>query len=164
MSPPAAKTPLTVYTIRPNGGVSKPASIANIPNIANAYGFISGPINCIKSGTVNKIIDIESSNIPKISQIITIIKRTIISLRPTEFIDATINESISDKDRNLEYIPAVINKIIIGAEILPASITDATIPFHFIPLNNAIKKLAKAPTPAASVAVKIPPQIPPKLK
>ena len=94
--------------------------------------FISGPINCIKSGTVNKIIDIESSNIPKISQMITIIKRTIISLRPTEFIDATINESISDKDRNLEYIPAVINKIIIGAEILPASITDATIslPFH----------------------------------
>ena len=50
LSPPAAKTPLTVYTISPNGGVSKPASIANIPNIAKAYGFISGPIKCIKSG------------------------------------------------------------------------------------------------------------------
>ena len=35
-------TPLTVYTINPKGGVRSPASIANIPNIANAYGFISG--------------------------------------------------------------------------------------------------------------------------
>ena len=73
-----------------------------------------------------------------------------------------MTESISDNDRNLEYIPAVINRIIIGADVFPASITESTIPFHLIPLNSAIMKLAKAPMPAASVGVKIPPQIPPK--
>ncbi|GIR80440.1 MAG: hypothetical protein CM15mP81_19500 [Alphaproteobacteria bacterium] len=64
------------------------------------------------------------------------------------------------KEKNLEYIPAVINKIIIGADVFPASIIDATTPLNLIPLNNAITKLAIAPMPAASVAVKKPPQIP----
>ena len=73
-----------------------------------------------------------------------------------------MTESMSDKDKNLEYIPAVINNIMIGAEVLPASITDSTIPFHLMPLNKAIPKLARAPIPAASVGVNIPPQIPPK--
>ncbi len=73
-------------------------------------------------------------------------------------------EFISDKERNLEYIPAVISKIIIGADVFPASITESTTPLKFMPLHNAIIKLAIAPIPAASVAVKIPPQIPPSTK
>ena len=77
---------------------------------------------------------------------------------------SNIIEFISDKDKNLEYIPAVINKIIIGADVFPASIIDATTPLNLIPLNNAITKLAIAPMPAASVAVKKPPQIPPRTK
>ena len=73
-------------------------------------------------------------------------------------------ELISDNDRNLEYIPAVISNIIIGADVFPASITDSTTPLNFMPLQSAIIKLAIAPIPAASVAVKIPPQIPPNTK
>ena len=37
---------------------------------------------------------------------------------------SNIIEFISDKDKNLEYIPAVINKIIMGADVFPASIID----------------------------------------
>ena len=74
---------------------------------------------------------------------------------------SSIIELISDNDRNLEYIPAVISNIMIGAEVFPASITDSTTPLNFMPLQSAIIKLAIAPIPAASVAVKIPPQIPP---
>jgi hypothetical protein len=46
--------------------------------------------------------------------------------KPTEAMASTITESMSDNDKNLEYIPAVIKSIIIGAEVFPASITDST--------------------------------------
>ena len=48
------KTPLTVYTIKPNGGVSKPASIASIPKIAKAYGMDS--IEVPNNASLNKIL------------------------------------------------------------------------------------------------------------
>ena len=99
---------------------------------------------------------------PKTSQMTTIMTKIMKLFKPTEVMASTITESMSDNDKNLEYIPAVIKSIIIGAEVLPASITDSTNPFHLIPLNSAIPKLASAPMPAASVGVKIPPHIPPK--
>ena len=98
---------------------------------------------------------------PNTSQMTTIITKIIVSFNPNEVIASTMTESMSDNDKNREYIPAVIKSIIIGAEVFPASITDSTIPFHLIPLKRAMAKLAKAPIPAASVGVKIPPQIPP---
>ena len=88
--------------------------------------------------------------------------KIIVSFNPNDVIASTMTESISDKDKNREYIPAVIKSIIIGAEVFHASITDSTMPLHLIPLKSAMAKLAKAPMPAAYVGVKIPPQIPPK--
>ena len=65
--------------------------------------------------------DTESNNIPKTNQIKTIINKTDSSFMPTELIASIMIVLISDKDKNLEYMPAVMSSIMIGA-VFPASI------------------------------------------
>ncbi len=65
--------PFTVYTNRPSGGVNKPASIARIPNIAKALTFHpAASANGQKTGTVKRMIDMESIKVPSANHIIII--------------------------------------------------------------------------------------------
>ena len=137
--------------------------MAKIPNIAKAYGSIP-LLKVINNGTVNKMMEIESNNIPSSSHIITITTSPIAPSNPAEVIAPIISESMSASDKNLEYIPAVISKIIIGADVLPASMMQSTSSLNLRPLAIAMHMPANAPTPAASVAVKKPPHIPPKTR
>ena len=93
--------------------------MAKIPNIAKAYGSIP-LLKVMNKGTVNKMIEIRSNNIPSSSHIIAI-TTTHCPSNQRKSSPQIISESMSTSDKNLEYIPAVISKIIIGADVLPAS-------------------------------------------
>ena len=60
-----------------------------------------------------------------------------------------------------EYIEAAISRIMIGAVVLPASKMACMISRPRMPLAMPRAKAPKAPKPAASVGVKMPPQMPP---
>ena len=111
---------LTVYTSSPNGGVSKPASIAIIPIIAKAKGSIPND-TAIGSNiaTVRSIMDILSIIIPRINQT-SIIKNTIpIKPKPVDKNISFIVLVTPVMARDLEYKDAARRSNNIGAEVLP---------------------------------------------
>ena len=112
---------LTVNINNPKGGVRSPASITKIPKIAKANG--SMPIDAAigaKIGTVSRMIDVESMNIPRINQIENNIIIMMTGLSLIDRIVPLIIETAPPIARKREYIDAVINKIMIGAVVLPA--------------------------------------------
>ncbi len=67
----------TVKTSIPNGGVNSPHSIARMPRIANASGSNPSAIATgANTGTVSRMIEIESIRQPSTNQIATMIAST----------------------------------------------------------------------------------------
>ena len=105
----------------PNGGVSKPASIINIPKIAKASSLMPNKLAIgANIGTVSKMIDVESINIPNNNQITKISDSNIAGFSLIENIVSWITPIAPPMAKKREYIDAVIRRIIIGAVVLPA--------------------------------------------
>ena len=75
--PSSGTAAFTVNTSMPNGGVSKPVSMASMPSIAKASGSIpNAAATGANTGTVSRMIEIESISMPRMNQISTITANT----------------------------------------------------------------------------------------
>ena len=112
---------LTVNINNPKGGVKSPASITRIPKIAKANWSIPMPAAMgEKIGTVSKMMEVESMNIPKISHTVNIIKMMMAGLSLTESIVLLMTDTAPPIARKREYIEAMISKMSNGAVVRPA--------------------------------------------
>ena len=132
-----------------------PASMAKIPMIAKAIGSNPNLIaSGAKIGTVNKIIDTESINIPNINHTATINAMIAKVDSPSPRMKSCMLLTTPPIAKRREYIWAQISKNNNGADVLPVSEIASTISPHFNPLTTASSKASRAPIPEASVGVK----------
>ena len=114
-----------------------------------------------KTGTVNKMIDMESIKAPKTNHTKIIKAKMAYGDKPEAKKYSLAAPVTPVMDNTREYNWAVTSSNNSGADVLPTEITASSISFIRIPRMTASIKANVAPTPAPSVGVKAPSQMPP---